>query len=139
MRKAILFFAIAVFGFPILIQTALMETELSYKPRNARGIHAFGTYLGGSGQINLANGNLVYSYPIVSRSGRGGFSLDLSLNYNGKIWDRNSSGMYVPERRSLVGLGWYLGIPRLKQGTSTYAVIFPDGSSHEIQQYDNGA
>ena len=29
--------------------------------------------------------------------------------------------------------------PRLKQGTSTYAVVFPDGSSHEIQQYDNGA
>ena len=138
MRKAILFVAIAMLGFPVLIQTALMETELSYKPRNARGIHSFGTYLGGTGQINLANGNLVYSYPIVSRPGRGGFSVDLSLYYNGKIWERNSSGMYVYERRSPVGLGWYLGFPRLKQGTSTYAVVFPDGSSHEIQQYTNG-
>lgn len=138
MRKAILLVAIAMLGFPVLIQTALMETELSYKPRNARGIHSFGTYLGGTGQINLANGNLVYSYPIVSRSGRGGFGVDLSLNYNGKIWARNSGGMYVPERRSLVGLGWYLGFPKLIQGVSTYAIVFPDGSSHEIQQYTNG-
>jgi hypothetical protein len=40
MRKAMLLLAIAVLGFPALIQTALMETELSYKPRNARGIHS---------------------------------------------------------------------------------------------------
>jgi hypothetical protein len=81
----------------------------------------------------------VYSYPIVSRLGRGGLSLDLSLNYNGKIWDRNANGMYVSESHSRVGLGWYLGFPRLKQGTSTYAIVLPDGSSHEIQQYDSGA
>jgi hypothetical protein len=56
MKKAMLLLAIAILGFPALIQTALMETELSYKPRNARGMHSFGSYLGGTGQINLANG-----------------------------------------------------------------------------------
>src|SRR2546422_512073 len=140
MMKRLALFVVALAGFPTITHTALLETELSYKPRNARGMYPFVSYLGGVGQINLVNGNLVFSRQLVSRPGRGGLNLDLSIYYNSKIWDRNSSGtMYVKDTGSRVGLGWYLGFARLVQGTSTYAVVFPDGSSHEIQQYDSGA
>jgi hypothetical protein len=102
-----------------------METELTYKTRNARGIYSFGTYLGGTGQINLVNGNLMFKRQIVSRPGRAGFNLDLSIYYNSKIWDRNANGMYVKDTGSWVGIGWYLGFARLVQGTATCAIIPP--------------
>jgi hypothetical protein len=139
MKKCILLAIIAaILGSPILTQTAVINTELSYNVRNAKGIYPFVSYLGGTGQINLVNGNLTFGRQIVSRPGRAGFNLNLSLYYNSKIWDRNANGMYVKEPGSWVGLGWYLGFARLVLGTSTYALVFPDGSSHEIQQYDSG-
>ena len=46
----------------------------------------------------VVNGNLVFGRQLVSRPGRGGLNLDLSIYYNSKIWDRNSSGtMYVKD------------------------------------------
>ncbi len=138
MKKSILFVVIALLGFPVLPRTALMETELTHKPRNARGIYSFGTYLDGTGRINLVNGNLVYGRRLISRPGRAGFNLDISIYYNSKIWDRNGNGMYVKDTGSWVGIGWYLGFARLVQGASSYALVDPDGSSHEIQQHDNG-
>jgi RHS repeat-associated protein len=138
MKKTILFIALAILVFPILTKTALIQTELTYKPRNAKGIYSFGTYLGTNGQVNLVNGNLVYKEQLVSRPGRAGFNLDLSIYYNSNIWDRNANGMYVPNTGSWVGIGWYLGFAKLIQGSSSYAIVFPDGSSHEIQQNSNG-
>ena len=120
MMKRLALFVVALAGFPTITQTALLETELSYKPRNARGTYPFGSYLDGVGQVNLVNGNLVYGRQLVSRPGRGGLNLDLSIYYNSKIWDRNSSGtMYVKDTGSWVGLGWYLGFARLVQGASS--------------------
>jgi len=46
--------------------------------------------------------------------------------------------MYVRDTGSWVGIGWYLGFARLIQGATSYALVDPDGSSHEIQQHDNG-
>jgi hypothetical protein len=137
-KKTTLLFVIALLGFPILTQTALMETELSFKIRNARGVYSFGTYHNGVGQTNLANGNLTLKRTILTRPGRAGLDLELAMYYNSKIWDRNANGMYVKDTGSKVGLGWYLGFPKLVQGASSYSMIFPDGSSHEIQQQNDG-
>ena len=79
MKKIILFIFAAVFGFPILSPTALVETELSYKIRNERGVHSFGTYHNGAARVNLVNGNLMLKRPIFNRPGAAGFDLDLSF------------------------------------------------------------
>ena len=138
MMRRLAIFAVVLLGL-LITETALLATELSYKPRNARGVYPFVSYLGGVGQINLVNGNLVFGRQLVSRPGRGGLNLDLSIDYNSKIWDRNSSGtMYVKDTGSWVGLGWNVGFPRLVAGQYSYAVIFPDGSSHELLPNGSG-
>ena len=136
MKKIILFLFTAVFGFPILSPTALVETELSYKIRNERGVHSFGTYHNGAAQVNLVNGNLMLKRPIFERPGAAGFDLDLSLYYNSKIWDRDATQMYARWSSGSLGVGWRF--PSLKTGTSTYSIYYPDGSSHELQPYDDG-
>ena len=130
-RKISLLF-VAILAFPLPTRTALIQSELSYNVRNARGIYPFGTYFAGTGQVNLANGNLTFSRRLVSRPGRGGFSADIPLVYNSKIWDRSGSYMVIAEPGSWVGLGWRTGFPKLVQGSVSFAVIMPDGSSHEI-------
>ena len=51
MMRRLALFVVALAGLPVLTQTALLATELSYKPRNARGVYPFVSYLGGVGQI----------------------------------------------------------------------------------------
>jgi hypothetical protein len=123
----------AMFVTPLVFQS-----ELSYNPRNAKGVYPFVSYLGGPGLVNLVNGNLVFSRQLVARAGRAGFDLDLGLVYNSKVWERSGSVMRVGEPGSAVGLGWRLEFPKVVQGTTAYAVVFPDGSSHEIADYGGG-
>ena len=40
--------------------------------------------------------------------------------------------MVITEPGSWVGLGWRTGFPKLVQGSVSFAVVMPDGSSHEI-------
>ena len=138
MIKKLVTVLVLVVAFPTATRTALVETELTYKVRNAKGINSFAPYLSGLGQVNLANGNFIFSRPLVSRPGRAGFSADISLVYNSKIWDRVGSVMTIPEAGSPVGLGWRIGFPKLVQGSSSYAVVFSDGSSHEIVDVGGG-
>ena len=134
MKKLILVVAAAI-AFPTVTQTAFIQTELSYNPRNAKGTHPFVSYLPGIGQINLVNGNLVFGRPLVFRPGRAGFDLSLSLVYNSKLWDRSGGEMRIAEPGSWTGLGWRLEFPKLRQGSSTYALISSDGASHEIADH----
>src|SRR5512139_1523391 len=138
MIKRLLIFVISMIAVPTVTMTALIQTELTYKVRNARGIYSFVPYLGTVGQVNLANGNLIFSRQLVTRPGRAGFSADLSLVYNSKIWDRVGSFMTIPEAGSWVGLGWRIGFPKLVQGSSSYAIVLSDGSSHEIVDLGGG-
>jgi len=83
------------------------ETEHVYKSRDARGVYSFGVYLGGVGQINLVNGNLVYGRQILSRPGRAGFNFDLSIYYNSKTWERGNGGTVIKNpaaRQALAGI-----------------------------------
>ena len=79
MKRNVIILLACVFAFPTVTRTALIQTELSYNVRNAKGVYPFGTYLGGVGQVNMANGNLVFSRQLVARPGRAGFSADISL------------------------------------------------------------
>ena len=106
MKKIVLFIFTAVFGFPILSPTALVETELSYKIRNERGVLNFGAYHNGVAQVNLVNGNLMLTRPIFDRPGTAGFGLNLSLYYNSKIWDRDATQMYARFSYGSLGVGW---------------------------------
>jgi hypothetical protein len=139
MLKRLAILALAFVLFPVISPTALIQTELSYNPRNAKGIYPFVTYFPHLGQVNLVNGNLIYNLPIFSRKGRAGFDLGVGLTYNSKIWDRSGNYMVVKEPGSRVGLGWRMEFPKLVQGTSSYAIVGSDGSSHEIQDYGSGA
>lgn len=140
MSKKLMIFMLAFLLFPVVSSTALIQTELSYNPRNAKGIYPFVSYLGDVGQINLVNGNLVFGRSLVGRPGRAGFDLNLGITYNSKIWDHSTTSDYmvVAEPGSWVGLGWRMEFPKLVQGSSSYAVVAGDGSSHEIQDYGSG-
>ncbi len=138
MKKRLLELLAFLVAFPMVPRTALIRTELSYKVRNAKGSYSFGAYRDGLSRINLANGNLIFSRSLVSRPGRGGFTADISLVYNSKIWDRVGNVMTIPEAGSWVGLGWRIAFPMLVQGSSSYAIILPDGSSHEIADWGGG-
>ncbi|MDA2925575.1 hypothetical protein MYX65_13165, partial [Acidobacteria bacterium AH-259-L09] len=121
----------------LLVYTTLpvrsyVASELTYQPRNAKGMYAFVEYLGGVGRINLVNGNLIFGRQLVTRPGRAGFAASLSVIYNSKLWDREGSVMKLMEPGSWVGLGWRLEMPKVLQGSTSYAVVFPDGSSHEL-------
>ena len=70
-RKIALLFA-AILAFPLPTRTALVQSELTYNVRNARGMYPFGAYFAGTGQVNVANGNLVFSRRLLSRPGRAG-------------------------------------------------------------------
>ncbi len=139
MTKRILLILIAFLTFPIATRTAFIETELTYDCMNAQGMYSFVPYLGGLGQINLVNGNIVFSRPLPTRPGRAGLNLSLSLAYNSKIWTRTGTTlMGLSELGSSVGLGWRLGFPYLVQGRSSYTLVMSDGSSHEIADYGRG-
>jgi RHS repeat-associated protein len=138
MKKYAIILLACIFAFPTVTRTALIQTELTYNVRNAKGIYSFGTYLPGAGQVNLANGNLVFGRTLAGRPGRAGFNADISLVYNSKIWDRSGNYMTIPEAGSYVGLGWRIGFSKLIQGSSSYAVIGSDGASHEIVDFGSG-
>ncbi|MGI0015055.1 MAG: hypothetical protein ACREBU_16680, partial [Nitrososphaera sp.] len=138
MNKKLILFAVSILAFPTLSPTVILQTELSYDPKSAKGIHGIASYLGGVGEINLVNGNLVFGRQLVSRPGRAGFDVNLSLIYNSKLWSRFGSEMRITELGSWVGLGWRLEFPKLKQGSLSYALIASDGAAHEIADYGAG-
>jgi RHS repeat-associated protein len=139
MAKKIFLLILLFAMFPAAPRTALISTELTYDPMSAKGAYSFVPYLDGAGKVNLVNGNLVFNRQLVTRPGRAGLAVDISLNYNSKIWARTgNTQMSIAEPGSYVGLGWRIGFPYLVQGSASYALVLSDGSSHEIMDYGSG-
>ena len=78
MKKRLVLILAVLAACPVITWTAIIQTELTYNPKNAKETYSFVPYLGGTGQINLVNGNLIFGRQLVSRPGRAGFGVDLS-------------------------------------------------------------
>src|SRR5260221_611589 len=104
-------------------------------PSNETGTNPFGTYSTDAGNVNLTNGNLSLSLPIISLPGRNGLNYTLAVQYDSKIW--TPSARYASptdivyqwkseQRRWSVGdLGW-----RFK-----FTGVDPGGS--DVDQFGN--
>src|ERR1700687_2901632 len=60
-------------------------------PSNDTGTNPFGTYSTDVGNVNLSNGNLSLSIPLVSLPGRNGTNFTLAIEYDSKIWTPSAS------------------------------------------------
>ena len=91
--------------------------------------------------VNSANGNMLFQVPLLSRPGRNGLGVNLSLAYNSKIWDFfvQSSTLYatLAEPDSWVGVGWTLLIGRIMDDSANghYYLTLSDGSNHDFTYY----
>src|ERR1700730_8283145 len=94
-------------------------------PSNETGTSPYGSYSTDAGSVNLSNGNLSLSIPIISLPGRNGLNVPLTIEYDSKIWTPSASYasptdiMYQwksEQRYSLGDLGWQFGTPGVTQG-----------------------
>jgi len=91
--------------------------------------------------VNLANGNLFFTVPLLSRPGRNGLGIDLKLAYNSKVWDFYVQGQNLyatlPEYDSWVGLGWTLTMGRIIDDSANgyYYMTSADGANHTLKYY----
>jgi RHS repeat-associated protein len=136
---------------PICAQLpSAIPTDLS--PNKDTGIRPYVPYGGTHENINLTNGNLHLTIPLVHLPGRNGHEFDLSAEYDSKIWnidigydsDSNSIGgsWSVQDRKPDLGIadGWRFNVPAIvgysaidmNTGTciGSTAVTFSDGSRH---------
>src|SRR5450631_1045995 len=97
---------------------------------NDTGVRAYTAYSGARENVNLTNGNLNVSIPLISLPGRDGHNFTLSLLYDSKNWvvHGNYSGNGVwyynwqwEARPPQVGaFGWRLDIPCISGGAPIY-------------------
>ena len=75
-----------------------------------RGIRPTNTYWGGAGeQIDIFNGNLNYSVPLITAVGRGGLAATFKLVYNSENWVVTSGTTSFTETGDTgYGFGWQL-------------------------------
>lgn len=114
-------------------------------PNINRGFNANQVYqIGDVDSVNVSNGNVILRIPIGPRFTVGPtLSYQLTLVYNGKIWDYLSTtdpqlpSYPIPEHESNAGLGWMLSLGRLRcppasQVANAGTYIAPDGSTYEF-------
>src|SRR6266436_8249083 len=77
------------FGSASLRAQSAPPTQIT--PSNETGTNAFGTYSTDAGNVNLTNGNLSLSIPIISLPGRNGLNYTLAVQYDSKIWTPSAS------------------------------------------------
>ena len=113
-----------------------------YAVRHEKGAAPFFPYATVAREsVNMANGNLFFTIPLVSRPGRNGLGVDLKLAYNSKIWDFYYQGgtryATLAERDSWVGTGWTLLVARVIDDSANghYYVTLSDGSNHDVTYY----
>ena len=114
-----------------------------YSVRHEKGSSPFFPFAGtGRESVNSANGNLFFTIPLVSRTGRNGLGIEVKLAYNSKIWDFYYEGgtryAALAERESWVGVGWTLLVARMIDNSANgrYYLTLSDGSNHELAFYD---
>jgi RHS repeat-associated protein len=81
--------------------------------------------------VNTMNGNLTLQLPLGPKfQVNGGFSYQLSLTYNSKVWDYEvyaGATRAIPTRVSDAGLGWLVSLGRLLPGYQS-----PDSNVHSF-------
>lgn len=90
-----------------------------------------GNPTGTSPDAAAGSGNFQISAPVVSLPGRG-IDLNLSLNYNSRVWSKSGSQMIYDSERGFPAPGWSFGFGRIMfMGTSGGCmVIGADGTKH---------
>ncbi|HEY2460730.1 MAG TPA: hypothetical protein VGI16_07980, partial [Candidatus Acidoferrum sp.] len=126
---------------------------------NATGTVPYNSYGGVQESINYSTGNLRLEVPLVSLPGRNGHNIDLSLQYNSKIWNLFHFSPAAPYNYywraevpipSIVsggtgGIGWRLNLPVLQAVPyvpfsnepllycySHFIITLSDGSKHSL-------
>jgi RHS repeat-associated protein len=141
-----------LFSFPRAHAQSAPPTQIT--PSNDSGTNPYGSYDADGGNVNLSNGNLSLSLPLLTLSGRNGSGITFALQYDSKIW--TPSAMYVngtnvmfqwksEQKRSWLGdIGWHLALPGVDPGHSDVdlfgnylgidgnTLTLPDGSKHYI-------
>lgn len=86
---------------------------------------------GTSPDAGAGNGNFQFSAPVVALPGRG-IDLNLSLNYNSRLWDKSGNKMSYDSDRGFPAPGWSLGFGKMMfMGTSGGCMINDaDGTRH---------
>src|SRR5215471_15827382 len=69
----------------IMIAVSL-PMSFCFAQSNGLGLQPYQVYDGGREKINIGNGNLYLTIPLVSLSGRDGHDLNLAFNYNSQGW-----------------------------------------------------
>src|SRR6266436_6520112 len=114
---------------PALFAQTAPATQIT--PSDDTGTKPFGTYFTGAGDVNLSNGNLSLSLPLVSLPGRNGHNFVLAIQYDSKIWTPSSAisntgtdityTWKAEQRLPPVGdIGWRLNWPMLHDGGWAY-------------------
>ncbi|MGH9801468.1 MAG: hypothetical protein ACRD82_13975, partial [Blastocatellia bacterium] len=102
--------------------------------------------VGGVG-YNLDSRNYSFSLPVMSLAGRAGLNVGLGLNYNSKVWTKDSTTgtMIFNGDRGFPAPGWQMGFgailikhssvgPYYNSVTGKNSIIFisPDGTRHDM-------
>ncbi len=124
------------------VDKPLLMNGYRYSVRHEKGMSPFFPYTQVNQEsVNVANGNLFYTVPLLSRPGRNGLGVDLKLAYNSKLWDFYTwnASIYatIVEDNSWVGTGWTLLVGRIIDDSANgrYYVTLSDGSNHEMSYY----
>ncbi len=124
------------------VDKPLLMNGYRYSVRHEKGTPPFFPYTQVNQEsVNVANGNLFFTVPLLSRPGRNGLGVDLKLAYNSKLWDFYTwnAAIYATlvEDSSWVGTGWTLLVGRVIDDSSNgrYYVTLSDGSNHEMTYY----
>ncbi|MGI8639950.1 MAG: RHS repeat-associated core domain-containing protein [Pyrinomonadaceae bacterium] len=86
---------------------------------------------GTSPDAGAGNGNFQFSAPVIALPGRG-IDLNLSLNYNSRVWSKSGSQMIFDSERGFPAPGWSLGFGKIMfMGTSGGCMMIDaDGTNH---------
>ena len=119
-------------SFPHITVLALLAVCHGAFAQSNTGVQPFGSFTGGGlDTINVRNGNLHISIPILSKSGRG-LPFSYSLSYDSTIWQPagpdfrdNGPTQWVPAPN----YGWNPGSSALKNALSEVQPELTDGIS----------
>lgn len=109
---------------------------------NTTGISSLSSYVSPAAcpvKANLFSQDVNYSVPLLSLIGRAGLNLNLTLNYNSKVWIKSGNTMYFDGEQSWPAPGWRLGFGRIDgvfsgaDGYNHYYYIAPDENIHDLR------
>jgi RHS repeat-associated protein len=102
-----------------MIALASSATDQGTPTALERGSKPYGNYGGGEfDKINLFNGNLSLTIPVLVEDGRAGTGLTLRLAYNSKIWRTQDLGINEMPSPAAVYSSWDQTTPELAHGWS---------------------